>query len=297
MSAIPSMPLFCGDYLKDTTDLTLEEHGAYLMILMITWATGGKPLPDDDARMAKRLSIAKDRWVNKLKPVLAQFFDLSGGTWRNVRLEKEWAYVQEKISARREAGMKGGRPRKDGPGNGPNSSASNREDFPQTPDANPLKENETPKPNGYGLHKQTESTPPPSSAYAEERKEESVCNVGVNPREARTQVPPVSSVSTNVVPFVPPGGRQPLPAEWVPSDKQMALARSLGLKAPEMTVLKFRDYWRRKGTARDEEGWCDAWEWWVRKDVRDQGDSGMSSGGRDLMAAFNDPNFDYGMRR
>jgi hypothetical protein len=118
-------------------------------------------------------------------------------------------------------------------------------------------------------------SPNPSSTVKEE---ESVCDVGVNPREEHTQAPPDSSETkaapatqaSNVVPFVPPGGRQPLPAGWVPSGEQMALARSLGLKAPEMTVLKFRDYWRRKGTARDEAGWCDAWEWWVRKDVRDQ---------------------------
>jgi uncharacterized protein YdaU (DUF1376 family) len=160
------MPLFCGDYLKDTTDLTLEEHGAFMMILMITWATGGKPLPDDDARMAKRLSIPRDRWVKKLKPVLSQFFDLSGGTWRNERLEREWAYVQEVIAKRREAGAKGGRAPKNGP-NGPNSRVYTSENFSENYDANPRKNNETSKANGSAELKQNGSTHPHTSAYAE----------------------------------------------------------------------------------------------------------------------------------
>jgi hypothetical protein len=127
----------------------------------------------------------------------------------------------------------------------------------------------------------------------EVHKEETVCSVDANPPRAHTrEAPPLPA---NVVPIRPDA--QPLPAGWVPSDAQMALARSLGLKAPEMSVLKFRDHWRRKGTARDEAGWRDAWEWWVRKDAADQGGGGMSDAARDLMAAYHDPNFDYGVRK
>lgn len=162
--SIPSMPLFCGDYLKDTTELTLEEHGAYLMILMITWAQGGKPLPDDPARMATRLRITKERWLKKIRPVLAPLFDLSDGTWRNARLEREWEYVQQKIAAQRENGAMGGRPRKGAPGNGPNSGASSHCNIPQDRDTNSLNGHETTKPNGFDRRNPNETTHPPSSS-------------------------------------------------------------------------------------------------------------------------------------
>src|SRR4051812_14992625 len=95
MTQAPSMPLFCGDYLKDTPDLTPEEHGSYLLILMYTWANGCTPMPDDDERIARRLRVSKERWVKKIRPSIEPFFDLSGGTWRSPRLEKEWKYVAD----------------------------------------------------------------------------------------------------------------------------------------------------------------------------------------------------------
>lgn len=176
MTSVPSMPLFCGDYLKDTTHLTLEEHGAYLMILMITWAQGGRPLPDDDDRMATRLRITKERWLKKIRPVLAPLFDLSGGSWRNSRLEEEWNYVQERIAAKRASGLLGGRPRKSGPGNGPGNSQKSDEVVRRNTTAvqpdNHLKNNETPKANGFDQLKLTESTHPPSSTSNEAEVED-----------------------------------------------------------------------------------------------------------------------------
>jgi len=158
------MPLFCGDYLKDTTKLKLEHHGAYLMILMITWAEGGQPLSDDPDEMATRLRITKERWLTKIRPVLAQFFDLSSGTWRNERLEREWNYVQGVIAKRRAAGAMGGRSSKNGPRNGPGNSHFSDESVhcntEENGATNPRKDNETSKANGSDLLKQNGSTHP-----------------------------------------------------------------------------------------------------------------------------------------
>ena len=174
MSKAPSLPLFCGDYLKDTPDLSLEEHGAYLMLLMYTWSNGCRPLPDDDDRIARRLRITKERWVKRLRPILAPLFDLSDGNWRSPRLEKEWAYVQEKIRAKRANGSLGGRPPKNDPGNGPENSpvseAKVQCNTPESHDDKPLKYNDTPKANGFVPHNLQETSPSPSieSTFHEE---------------------------------------------------------------------------------------------------------------------------------
>lgn len=161
--SVPSMPLFCGDYLADTKHLTLEQHGAYCLLLMITWRNNGRALPDDDGLLARYLATTKDRWLKKIRPALEPLFDLTGGTWRSVRLEREWEYVRERIAAKRASGAMGGRPRKNGPQNAPDSPSVTREENLQTADANHLKDNETPKPNGLGSVSDFKSTHPHTS--------------------------------------------------------------------------------------------------------------------------------------
>ena len=41
MSGRKYMPIFWGDYLADTLDLTLEEHGAYCLLIAYYWQSGG----------------------------------------------------------------------------------------------------------------------------------------------------------------------------------------------------------------------------------------------------------------
>lgn len=276
MSKAPAMPLFCGDYLKDTPDLTPEEHGCYLLLLMYTWSNGCKPIPDDDDRIARRLRITKERWLKRIRPVLAPMFDLSGGTWRSPRLEKEWAYVQEKIAAQRANGARGGRP-KSGP-NGPNSLAQNREDFSENPDANSLNGHDTPKATGFDRRSPTETPPSPSSAYAEERKEESVCDVGVNPREAHTQAAPDSPAvkSSNVVPIRPDRAPEvaPLPEDWLLPAEWRCWAEGVGWTGVNGSAERFAIHWLGKkdrgdrDAANSEAQWLRLWKGWINGDIK-----------------------------
>jgi uncharacterized protein YdaU (DUF1376 family) len=110
MSEAPFLPLYCGDYLADTKDLDIAQHGAYLMILMVTWRNRGQALPDDDKVLARICGLRVDLWRKKFRPILARFFDLSSGSWRQKRLDKEWLWVQKRREVSRLNGAKGGRP-------------------------------------------------------------------------------------------------------------------------------------------------------------------------------------------
>lgn len=106
MSKAPSMPVFPDALIGDTTDLSMEEFGAYCMILFVTWRNNGRALPDDPVRMARVCRVSERRWTNQLRPVLTRFFDLTGGTWRQLRLEKEWDFVAKKTACQSDKGKK-----------------------------------------------------------------------------------------------------------------------------------------------------------------------------------------------
>lgn len=101
-SAAPAIPLFGDAYLADTHHLTLEEHGAYLKLLMIAWRMEGCALPNDDSRLAQILGLSKSKW-GKLKPVVMAFWSLGETGWTQARLTKERAFVDKKRETNRAA--------------------------------------------------------------------------------------------------------------------------------------------------------------------------------------------------
>ena len=83
------MPLWIGAYLADTQHLSRDEHGAYLLLLMAYWRAR-EPLLDDDKRLAAIVKATPAEW-RRLRPVLAEFFTIDGGTWRQKRADAEIA--------------------------------------------------------------------------------------------------------------------------------------------------------------------------------------------------------------
>src|SRR3546814_15039842 len=96
MSQKPShIPLFPDAYHRDTTHLTTEEHGAYLLLLMAAWGTEDCSLPNDERRLAALSKTTVQRW-RKIAPTVLEFWTIERGRIWQKRLMKEWLYVREK---------------------------------------------------------------------------------------------------------------------------------------------------------------------------------------------------------
>lgn len=108
MSQAPSMPMFWDAYLADTTHLTTEEHGAYLLLLGAMWRRNGW-VPDDDRDVARILGLTRAKWV-RTKQRLSSLLTFTDGQITQKNLLKIWQITQEKIAKNRENGAKGGRP-------------------------------------------------------------------------------------------------------------------------------------------------------------------------------------------
>jgi uncharacterized protein YdaU (DUF1376 family) len=78
------MTLWVGDYLAGTVCLSGAQHGAFLLLIMHYWLTGG--LPDDDRQLACIARLSLKQWLRN-KPVIQAFF--SSG-WRHNRLDEEF---------------------------------------------------------------------------------------------------------------------------------------------------------------------------------------------------------------
>lgn len=109
MSQAPSMPMFWDAYLADTTHLTTEEHGAYMLLLAAMWRRNGW-VPDDDRDNARILGLTVAKW-KRTKARLAAFLVFDGGQITQKKLLKIWKNTQEKIDKNRNNGAKGGRPK------------------------------------------------------------------------------------------------------------------------------------------------------------------------------------------
>jgi uncharacterized protein YdaU (DUF1376 family) len=96
------MPLYVGDYLRDTRDLNTLQHGAYLLLIMHYWQHDA--LPTDDARLAAIAGLPVAQWRRIREPVQAKFAQ----GWRHKRIEAELAKLDRAVMQRRLAGRNGG---------------------------------------------------------------------------------------------------------------------------------------------------------------------------------------------
>ena len=101
------MPIYIGDYLRDTVELNAEEHGAYLLLLMHYWQKSGE-IGCDIARLSRVAHASEEA----SRFILETYFTLEGENYKNKRADEEIGAAESRRVASSENGKKGGRPLK-----------------------------------------------------------------------------------------------------------------------------------------------------------------------------------------
>lgn len=97
MAKYPSFNLWTDAYLADTHPaLTLEEHGAYLLLLMFMWRAPRQRIPNDDEWIARNLSIPVEDVKKTVRPLIKKLCILDGNFISQKRLKIEWKKAQKR---------------------------------------------------------------------------------------------------------------------------------------------------------------------------------------------------------
>jgi uncharacterized protein YdaU (DUF1376 family) len=102
-STLSWFPMYHGDYLRDTGDLSPAEHGVYLLLLMAFVSRG--PLPDDLNRLCRTAAGAEPEDVRQ---ILERYWERTDKGWINGKMARVIEIQHEKHQKRVEAGRKGG---------------------------------------------------------------------------------------------------------------------------------------------------------------------------------------------
>lgn len=103
-----------GDYRRDTSHLTLIEHGAYRQLLD-TYYLNEQPIPLETDLVFRRLLARTETEQQAIMTVLEEFFDRTEGGWVHGRCDAEIAEYHSRADLARANGMRGGRPKKTDP--------------------------------------------------------------------------------------------------------------------------------------------------------------------------------------
>lgn len=99
------MPIYTGDYLRDTQHLSMSEHGAYFRLLMHCWDQKG-PAPLDERKLFGICNARSSDEIEAMRRVLSEFFVRMDDGWYNKRITEEVARAEAKSQTYRENGLK-----------------------------------------------------------------------------------------------------------------------------------------------------------------------------------------------
>ena len=99
-------PRYYHNYKAATGHLTIAEHGALTLLLDEYYAQGG-PIHAEPKRLMHLLRAHTDVEKEAVRAVLAEFFVMDKGKWRNNRADREIAVRNELIEKKRRAAVEG----------------------------------------------------------------------------------------------------------------------------------------------------------------------------------------------
>jgi uncharacterized protein YdaU (DUF1376 family) len=100
-----------GDYRRDTTHLSMLEHGAYRQLLDMYYLNE-QPIPKETQTVIRRLSARTQDEINAIEIVLKEFFIDTPDGYVHKRCDADIATYQSKAEVNRSNGKLGGRPKK-----------------------------------------------------------------------------------------------------------------------------------------------------------------------------------------
>ena len=232
-----------GDYLKDTSHLSLLEHGIYSRLLDVYYT---RECSIDDGMVARVIGARSKEERAALDTVLSEFFTLEGGMWSHSRCDREIERYQKKAERNREVGKLGGRPRK-------------------------VETQKEPSGLSVGLQTEPKRNPPQSpvsSLQTPEEKEIAPSELADSPKSGEPPPPPPfdgkNSQILNGKAVVALAQQWELPESWGVD------AEALGWEPREVLfeAEKFRQYWtagKGTGSRRAVKGWRQTWSNWLGK--------------------------------
>ncbi|MFM7012042.1 MAG: YdaU family protein [Betaproteobacteria bacterium] len=100
------MPLYTGDYLRDTQHLSCSEHGIYLKFMMHCWDQKG-PVPLDERKQCGICNARSGDEVEAMRRVLQEFFTRMDDGYYNKRMAEEIAKAEGLSLSRSNSGKLG----------------------------------------------------------------------------------------------------------------------------------------------------------------------------------------------
>ena len=100
------MPIYTGDYLRDTQHLDCAEHGIYFKFLMYCWDQKG-PLPRDERKLQGICNARSGSEIEAMRRIVSEFFVGMEDGFYNRRMQLEVERAENLSNKRSKAGFAG----------------------------------------------------------------------------------------------------------------------------------------------------------------------------------------------